>query len=173
MRTAALPAVLAVAALLPGVAAADPGFDCARAVTPTELAICAGPGRTGAPGDPAGIGGVYCARDGADALVVEVRGDVADFALSSWQANGHHCGTPTLTARRAADAWVAQDGGCTFRLFTEGGALVLAAAPFETCKMQYCGARAAISRFAFPTSARRPLPAPAREVSLMEGDVCR
>lgn len=218
-------------------AAAAPSFDCARASTPTEHAICGAPAlaaldraladayraaRTGA-GEAerariraeqiawlgrrdacgadaaclearmaarlaalrgggtagsarraaAGLSGVYCAREGADALVVEVRGARAAFALSSWQGGGHHCGTGTLTARRANGAFVAQDRACTLRLFRSGGSVVLEAGPFEACKAQYCGARAAMGRFAFPAGARRPLPAPLREIRLMEDAVCR
>lgn len=232
---AALAAFAALAsAVLTGAAAASPSFDCAKAGTATEHAICAsarlsaldralaeayraarsGVGaaerdrirseqidwlgardacaadpdclaermeariaalRDGAAGrgDGSGLTGVYCQRDGADALVVEVRGQSAVFALSSWQANGHHCGTPALTARRAEVGWVAQDGDCTLRLAEEDGAVVLTAAPFDACKARYCGARAAMNRFEFQAASRRPLPAPAAEISLMETDVCR
>lgn len=121
----------------------------------------------------AGISGVYCLRGGADAILVETRGDTALFAVSSWQANGHHCGTPTLEARRSGDAWVAQDGGCTLRLSTGPSGVVLTAAPFDACKARYCGARAAMERFVFPSSSRRPLPAPAAGLSLVETDLCR
>jgi len=120
-----------------------------------------------------GISGIYCMNEGRDALVVEVRGDAADFAFSSWQGGGHHCGTPMLTARREGAAFVARDGDCTLRLTAEGGGAVLAAEPFEACKMRYCGARAAMGRLAFPAASRRPLPAPAREIRLMEGSACR
>ena len=220
-------------AVWPAGAAAAPSFDCAKAGTPTEHAICGAPAlaaldsalaeayraaragageaerariraeqiawlgrrdacgadaaclearmaarlaalRDGARGAAAaGMSGVYCARDGADALVVEVRGARADFALSSWQGGGHHCGTGTLAARRANGAFAVQDRGCRLRLFERDGSVVLEAEPFEACKAQYCGARAAMGRFAFPAGARRPLPAPARQIRLMEDSVCR
>jgi len=120
-----------------------------------------------------GLTGVYCARGGDDALVVEERGQSLNFMLSSWQGGMHHCGTGRLTATAQVGGFAVTDGACTLRLREDGLDILLEAAPFEACKQQYCGARAALDTLRLPLSSRRPLPMPFDQISMMETPVCR
>jgi len=139
-------------------------------------ALAAVSGAVGSGGSAAatgGLSGIYCARGGADRLVVEDRGGTARFSLLTVQANGHSCGTSTLTGRAQGAAYVARDGDCTLRLSREGGAVVLAADSPAACKALYCGARAVIDRMTFPAGTRRALAGPAPFGALGEVDLCR
>lgn len=117
--------------------------------------------------------GVYCGRDGSDILIVEDRGDRVGFELSSWQGGGHHCGTGRLTATPSGDGYEVTDGACTLRLASDDSVIFLDASPFDSCKSQYCGARAGLESISLPLSSRRPLPLPFEEISMMETPLCR
>jgi hypothetical protein len=103
------------------------------------------------------MSGVYCARDGADRLVIEERDGAAQFSVESWQANGHSCGTPPFVGSAQDGGYIAQDGDCTLRIEPAGNSVVLTARPVAACKSRYCGARAVIDRMVFPANDRRSL----------------
>lgn len=121
----------------------------------------------------ADLSGVYCARGGDDILIVDDHGSRLGFELSSWQGGMHHCGTGRLTAARQGNGYTVSDGACTLRLGSDGTDMVLEAAPFEACKRQYCGARAALSTLRLPLASRRALPLPFDSISMMETPLCR
>lgn len=116
--------------------------------------------------------GVYCARGGDDALVVEARGNSLGFMLSFWQGGMHHCGIGRLTAAAQGGGFAVTDGACTLRLRDDGIDIILEAAPVEACKQHYCGARAILDTLRLPLSSRRPLPMPFEQISMMETPVC-
>ncbi|ATJ81543.1 hypothetical protein ACFPTY_01060 [Halomonas beimenensis] len=117
--------------------------------------------------------GVYCGRDGSDILVVDDRGERVGLTFSSWQGGGHHCGKGRLTATRRGEAYEVTDGSCSLTLSRDAAAITLAATPYDACKRQYCGARAALEAMSLPLSSRRPLPAPFEQISIMETPLCR
>ncbi len=224
-------AVLASALLIASQGrAGPPSFDCARAGTPTEHAICAsvelsqldsqlaaayGAARAAASpagrqqikaaqvawigqrdacgsnaaclndrmlrrlaelqsggGGPApvasgGVTGLYCARGGANSLVVRDRGGAADFEVLSIQGGGHSCSVEVRGAQRTATGYVGSVEGCQLTLVPQGGEVVLLAAPFDACKM-FCGARAALTEIHFPMSGRSALPGAYDSIGLGE-----
>lgn len=116
-----------------------------------------------------GLSGTYCARDGADVLLLEERGNAVDFSVVSFQGGGHSCGTGRLRAAPAGAGYSVSSEGCTFTLTPQEDALVLAAEPFDACRF-FCGARAALDEHVFRRDQRRPLAS--GWTTAMESDGC-
>ncbi len=98
-------------------------------------------------------GGVYCANDGNDVMVVRsAPGNAIEFQLSSWGASMHHCGLGGV-AQSISGAWLFREDGCAITIREDGGGLLLRAASAEACQ-QYCGMRHMIDVLHFPAAGR-------------------
>ncbi|MGR3455234.1 lysozyme inhibitor LprI family protein [Pseudooceanicola sp.] len=112
--------------------------------------------------DATGRAGAYC-PDSATGFGFSASGDTATFSYATFLANGHACGTGTLTARREGAAWVSRKEGCTLVLTLEETGFHLETATVAECQRLYCGARAMITEADIPYSSRAPsVPDPTR-----------
>ena len=101
--------------------------------------------------------GTYCARGGADTILVADFNNAIEFSFSSFQGGGHHCGTGRLRAVKSGSAYTARAGGCSFLIVPQAGQLVFSSGNEPGCR-DLCGARAAFGKHVFPFADRRPLP---------------
>lgn len=105
------------------------------------------------------IAGVYCQRDGAHKLAIrETAGGGIEFAITSWQGGGHHCGAsgrarPSPTGwRYEANMSGAGHERCAINFAYDHG-VTLSVDRDARCRSQ-CGARATLDGLLFPESSR-------------------